>query len=424
MSTPVIEIRKYRLYPKPEQIASLEETLESCRRTWNFLLSKRKQFKVSKFEQDHDIYLRKQSNVHLKRVYSHVLQNVSDRLDKSFVLFYRRLKCEGQLKRKDGMLEGYPRFKSFGRYDSFTYPDAYNGSVKLGISLRKTKIYLSKIGYVPIFVHREPSNGRNKRCTVKREGDKWFAILEYQVADVSKPSIAIPKDPVGLDFGLLSIVATSGGETFKPAIPLKKHLKRLQHLQRSLSRKRKGSKNRRKAIVHLGRFHWKIRSVRSDFNHKLSRSIVSRHDFFTLEDLNVRGMIKNHNLDRSISDAGWNQLSRFIKYKAEREGKQVVLVSPYHTSTDCSRCGYRQEMPLSVRTFHCERCGLEMDRDVNSAHSVLKRGLSEIGVERSESKPMEIGVQSLNRWEIQPIEEVGIVKGPDIHEGGSSHKRF
>src|SRR5437016_2749892 len=355
-----MEIRKYRLYPTKEQSALIESTLETCRKTWNYLLSKRKTGRVSKFDQDHDIFVQKRKNPFLKAVYSHVLQNVSDRLDKSYRAFFKGIARS-------------PKFKAFGRYDSFTYPDAYNGSVKLGISLRKTKIYLSKIGYVPIFVHREPSNGRNKRCTVKREGDKWFAILEYQVADVSKPSIAIPKDPVGLDFGLLSIVATSGGETFKPAIPLKKHLKRLQHLKRSLSRKRKGSKNRRKAIVHLGRFHWKIRSVRSDFNHKLSRSIVSRHDFFTLEDLNVRGMIKNHNLARSISDAGWNQLSRFIKYKAEREGKQVVLVSPYHTSTDCSRCGYRQEMPLSVRTFHCERCGLEMDRDVNSAHSVLKR---------------------------------------------------
>jgi len=308
----------------------------------------------------------------------------------------------------------YPKFKSFGRYDSFTYPDAYNGSVKLGISARKTKMYLSKIGYVPIIVHREASIGKNKRCTIKREGDKWFAVLEYQVTDAPKPSIAIPERPVGLDVGLLNIVATSDGETFKPAIPFKKHLKRLKHLQRCLSRKTKGSKNRRKTIVHLGRLHYKIRSVRSDFNHKLSRSIVSRHDFFALEDLNVKGMVKNHNLACSISDAGWNQLSSYIKYKAERESKEVVFVSPYHTSTDCNRCGYRQTMPLSVRTFHCERCNHETDRDVNSACEVLNRGLQEIGVEHSNSKPVEKGVQSLDHWEIQPFQEAGIVESPDI----------
>src|SRR5881628_3881979 len=128
----MIEIRKYRLYPKPEQVSLLEGTLETCRETWNYLLSKRNEGRVSKFEQDHDIYLQKQKNPSLRSVYSHVLQNVADRLDKSFVSFFRRLKREGLRRRKDTMLEGYPRFKSFGRYDSFTYPDAYNGSVKLG----------------------------------------------------------------------------------------------------------------------------------------------------------------------------------------------------------------------------------------------------------------------------------------------------
>ena len=409
----MIEIRKYRLYPTPEQVSLLEETLETCRKTWNYLLSRRKLFKVSKFQQDHDIYLQKQKYPRLRSVYSHVLQNVADRLDKSFVLYYRRLKRDGLRKRKDGMLEGYPGFKSFARYNSLTYPDAYNGSVKLGTSLRKTKIYLSKIGYVPIIVHKAPSLGKNKRCTVKREGDKWFAVLEYQVADPSKPMIAIPKHPVGLDLGLISIIATSDGETFEPAAPLKKHLKRLQHLQRSVSRKQKGSKNRRKAIVRLGRLHYKIRSIRSDYSHKVSRSIVSGHDFFALEDLNVKGMVKNHNLARSISDVGWYQLSFDIKYKAERESKQVAYVPPNHTSTDCSRCGFRQKMPLSVRTFHCERCGFETDRDVNSACEVLNRGLQEIGVERSNSKPVEKGVQSFNHWEIQPFQEAGIVGSPD-----------
>jgi len=397
----MIEVRKYRLYPTKVQNAVMDETLDTCRTTWNYLLSKRKHGKVSKFEQDHDIYLQKQKNPILRSVYSHVLQNVSDRLDKSLRSFNRGV-------------ARYPKFKSYGRYDSFTYPDAYNGSVKLGTSARKTKMYLSKIGYVPVVVHRESSIGRNKRCTIKREGDKWFAVLEYQVVDASKPSIPIPKNPVGLDVGLLSIVATSDGETFKPAAPLKKHLKRLQHLQRSLSRKRKGSKNRRKAVVRLGRLHYKIRSIRSDFNHKLSRSIVSAHDFFALENLNIKGMVRNHNLARSISDAGWNQLSSFIKYKAERESKQVVLVSPKYTSTDCSRCGSRHEMPLSVRTFHCERCGFETGRDPNSACEILNRGLQEIGVERSNSKPVEKGVQSFNRWEIQPFQEAGIVGRPDV----------
>jgi len=403
----MIEIRKYRLYPTKEQINLLEETLESCRKTWNFLLARRKdRLDKTKFDQDHIIYLQKQKTPSLRLVYSHVLQNVSDRLDKSFRALFKGI-------------ARYPKFKSFGRYDSFTYPDAYNGSVKLGSSTRRTKLYLSKIGYVPVIVHRPSSLGKNKRCTIKREGDKWFAVLENQVSELPESNVVAPKSSIGLDVGLLSVVATSDGETFKPIVPLKKNLKRFRRLQQSVSRKKKGSKSRRKAVQRVSRLHWKIRSIRSDFNHKLSTQLVRAHDFFALEDLNIKAMLKNHSLARSISDVGWNQLVHMLKYKAEREGKKVVFVSPNYTSTDCSRCGFRKEMPLSVRTFHCERCGFETDRDVSSAIGVLNRGLERVGLERPELKPVESGVQSLNRWEIQPHVESGIegVESPDL-EGG------
>jgi len=398
-----MRIRKYRLYPTQEQVLKLEETLETCRKTWNYLLSKRTVGKVSKFDQDHDIFVQKQKNPFLKAVYSHVLQNVSDRLDKSYRSFFKGI-------------AHYPKFKSFGRYDSFTYPDAYNGSVKLGSALRKTKIYLSKIGYVPIVVHREPSIGKNKRCTIKREAGKWFAVLEYQLSDVSESKVSF-ENPVGLDVGLLSVVATSNGETFKPLQPLKKNLKRLKHLQQSVSRKEKGSKNRRKAVQKVANLHWKIGMMRRDFNHKLSTRLVRAHDFFALEDLNVKGMVRNHSLARSIVDAGWNQLARMISYKATRKGKQIVFVYPNHTSTDCSRCGFRKEMPLSVRTFRCEHCNFETDRDVNSAIGVLNRGLESVGTGCAKLKSMESGVQSLNRWEIQPPVEVEISGSPEIYRG-------
>ena len=167
----MMEVRKFRLYPNSEQERLMVDTLESCRKTWNYLLWKRKQSKTSKFEQDHYIYEQKQKYPYLYRVYSHVLQNVSDRLDKSFRSFFKGL-------------SRYPKFKSFGRYDSFTYPDAYNGSVKLGSALKKTKLYLSKIGYVPVVVHRNIPTGKNKTCTIKRESDKWFAVLVCSVVTV------------------------------------------------------------------------------------------------------------------------------------------------------------------------------------------------------------------------------------------------
>jgi putative transposase len=398
-----MQIRKYRLYPTKEQVLKLEETLETCRKTWNYLLSKRKIGRVSKFDQDHDIFVQKQKNPFLKAVYSHILQNVADRLDKSYRSFFK------------GVARA-PKFKSFGRYDSFTYPDAYNGSVKLGSSTRKTKIYLSKIGYVPITVHRDVSIGKNKRCTIKREAGKWFAVLEYQVFDVPEPKVSV-ESPIGLDVGLLSVVATSNGETFKPLQPLKKNLKRLKRLQQSVSRKKKGSKNRRKAVQRVANLHWRIGMMRRDFNHKLSTQLVRAHSFFVLEDLNVKGMVKNHSLARSISDVGWNQLAQFVKYKAERDGKKVVFVAPNYTSTDCSRCGFRKEMPLSVRTFHCERCNFETDRDVNSAIGVLNRGLESVCVDHAKLKPVESGVQSFNSWKIQPLVESGISGSAELQRG-------
>jgi putative transposase len=398
----------------------MESTLETCRRTWNFLLNQRQERREkNRKEQYHSIFEQKQKNPYLKAVYSHVSQNVADRLDKSFKAFFKSI-------------ARYPKFKSFGRYDSFTYPDAYNGSVKLGSALRKTKLYLSKIGYVSVVVHRDIPSGVNKTCTIKRESGKWFAIFTFDTKKEIPKTVDMPKRPVGIDLGLLSVAVTSDGKTVEPLKPLKKNLKKLARLQRSLSRKKKGSQNRRKAREKVSALHWRIGMQRRDALHKLSRSLVRSYDFFVLEDLNIKGMLNNHSLARSISDAGWNQLVQMISYKASREGKQVVSVSPNHTSTDCSRCGFRMEMPLFVRTFHCERCNFEMDRDVNAAIGVLNRGLEQVGLERPELKTVEteplVGRGSSNpnigsppisigksmAIGSQPVEEVG---SPEVYRG-------
>jgi len=365
----LIEVRKFRLYPNAEQQKTMESTLETCRRTWNFLLNQRKERREkSREEQYHSIFEQKQKNPYLKAVYSHVSQNVADRLDKSFKAFFKGI-------------ARYPRFKAFGRYDSFTYPDAYNGSVKLGSALRKTKVYLSKIGYVSVVVHRDTPNGVNKTCTIKRESGKWFAVFVYDTKKEIPKMIDVPKRPIGIDVGLLSVVATSDGKTVEPLKPLKKNLKKLARLQRSLSRKKKGSQNRRKARAKVSALHWKIGMQRRDFWHKLTSKIADKYDFVVVEDLQIQNMLKNHSLARSISDAGWNIGLSMLPYKLERKGKRFVKVSPNHTSTDCSRCGFRMEMPLSVRTFCCERCNLKMDRDVNSAIGILKRGFEQVGLD-------------------------------------------
>lgn len=386
--------RKYRLYPTQQQIALFEDTLETCRRTWNFLLNQRKERREkNRKEQYHSIFEQKQKNQYLKAVYSHVSQNVADRLDKSFKAFFKGI-------------ARYPRFKKFGRYDSFTYPDAYNGSVKLGSALRKTKLYLSKIGYVSVVVHRDIPSGTNKTCTIKREADKWFAVLVYQVQDVVS-KIVVPKNPVGIDLGLISLVTTSRDEHFDAPKPLQKNLKRLKHLQRSLSRKvgakkgQKKSNNYRKAQSRLANLHWKIGMQRRDALHKLTYRIANKCDFVSVEDLQICNMLKNHSLARSISDASWGTILQMLQYKVERRGNRFVKVPPQYTSTTCSHCGLRKKsMPLSVRVFVCEHCGYTTDRDTNASQKIEKLGLV-----KSEVKPMESGVQHFG---VQPLVEVGI----------------
>ncbi|HVH15066.1 MAG TPA: transposase [Candidatus Angelobacter sp.] len=229
-------------------------------------------------EQYHSIYEQKQKLPYLRDAYSHVLQNVADRLDKSYKAFFK-----GNAR--------YPRFKRHSCYNSFTYPDAYNGSVKLGSALRKTKLYLSMLGYVRVIVHRDVPTGEKDRdrttreifgpktCTIKNESDKWFAILTYNTRKTPPVTIEKPERLVGIDLGLINAIATSDCHKIPPLRPLRQNEKRLKRLQRSLSRKKKGSKNREKARLLVSRLYWSIGMQRANSVHTVTRRIVDLHDF-------------------------------------------------------------------------------------------------------------------------------------------------
>ena len=399
----MIEIRKYRIYPTPEQERTLAEQLETCRRLWNRVLAERKgtwqneHRTVNRFEQKRQLTVDKKSNEYLRNVYSHVTQDVILRLERAYQAFFRKS-------------ARYPKFKKYGCYDSITYPDAYNGSVKLGIN--RKKIYLSKVGYVPILVHRDPSEGKNKRCTVKREGAEWYVVLEYEVPDVEPSGLPI-EHPVGIDLGLKALIATSDGWHVKPPKPLRAHEKRLKHLQREVSRKKKkGSQNRIKAIEKMAKQSRVVARTRRDFNHKLSRNIADKYDFVAREDLKIRNMVRNHCLAKSIHDAGWNQLGGFIDYKVERKGNQSVQVPAPGTTMECCVCKHSQEMPLDVRIYSCPACGNTIDRDDNAARNILERGWVQVGEDIANLKPVESGVQPSRTTDLaSTLCEAGTVPG-------------
>jgi putative transposase len=181
-----------------------------------------------------------------------------------------------------------------------------------------------------------------------------------------------------LDVGLNTFVTTSGGEKIDGISPFRESEKRLAVLQRRASRKQKGSQNWKKAMRKVALCHEKIANQRRDFQHKLSRSLVDEYDLIAVEDLNVRGMVKNHHLAKSISDAAWSEFFRQLEYKAAWAGKTFVKIDRWEpTSKTCSSCGFKNgDMPLSVREWDCPKCGAHHDRDINAAINIKAAGLN------------------------------------------------
>ena len=353
---------KFRMYPNKQQEASLDLTLDTCRYLYNQALADRKnayeQERISRTYEDQAARLvAEKKDGNFKGVFSQVLQDVLRRLDKSFKSFFRRV--------KNGETPGYPRFKGKGWYKSFTYP-------QVGFKLDGSKLTLSKIGSIRIFKHREVE-GKIKTCTIKKDNlGHWYAILVSEVEDVSPIE---PKTAIGVDVGLKSLVALSTGDTIQYPQYYIQAEEKLAVAQRNFSRKKSGSANRLKAKAKVAKLHQKIQHHRDEFLHQVSRMIVDSADLIVFENLNISGMLKNHNLAKHIQDHAWGKLIQFAQSKAAKAGKMVELVDARYTSQKCSQCGIMVPKTLADRTHLCPNCGLEMDRDINASLNIRTLGL-------------------------------------------------
>jgi putative transposase len=255
-------------------------------------------------------------------------------------------------------------------YDSFTFPQS-------GFAIESGKLKLSKIGKVKIKLHR-PIEGKIKTCTIRRSSTgKWYACLSVECEAQSKPS---SQEAIGVDVGLKEFAVLSNGEAIANPKFFRKEEKRLAKVQRKLSAEKKGSperRKRRKVVTHL---YERIANKRREFAHQESRKLVNRFGVIVFEKLNLRGMLKNHCLAKSIADAAWSQLATLTSYKAENAGRRAVQVNPRNTSQMCSGCGEIVEKDLSVRIHHCRGCGLVIDRDHNAAINILRLGLQSLGL--------------------------------------------
>ena len=367
----MLKTYKYRLYPTRKQTEKLEWTLETCRILYNSCLVDRNRHyeetkkSLSRIDQQKILVQDKKNIEYLKSIHSQVLQDVLFRVEKAYKNFFRRLKD------KSGKA-GYPRFKNQGRYDSITYTQS-------GFEIIDGKLKLSKIGHIKLKQHRQ-IDGIIKTCNIKKEIDRWYVCFSVEYTPKVKP---LPSRQVGIDVGIKSFAVLSDGKVINNPKYLIYSEERLIKKQRRLSNKTKGSNNRKKAKVSVARLHKKVSNQRKDFQHKLSRQIVDNYGYIKVEDLQIKNMVKNHKLAKSISDAGWGQFVSFLTYKAEEAGCYVEKVNPRNTSKECSVCGYvYKDMTLSVRKWTCPVCHTVHDRDVNAA--VVTENRKTIGKELAE----------------------------------------
>ena len=359
---------QYRLLPSKHQRTLLDNTLELCRWVYNETLATRKnaweqeQKPLTRYYTTKMLPVWKEGKPELSQVYSQVLQEVCARVDLAFSSFFRRVKT--------GEKPGYPRFRGYGRYDSFTYPQT-------GFELLDNGLQLSKIGIVKIIIHR-PIRGNIKTLNIRRDRvGNWYACFSCEVETDPLPA---SEKAVGVDVGLESFATLSNnGEKIPNPRFFRKDEKALARVQRKLSKVEKGTPEREKRRKAVARIYQRIANRRKDFAHKLSRSLVNEYGIIALEKLNGKNMLKNHHLAKSISDAAWNQLVQYVTYKAEYADREVVLVDPRNTSKRCSRCGTLVEKSLAVRVHSCPVCGLEIDRDENAAINILALGLQCLG---------------------------------------------
>jgi putative transposase len=369
-------------------------TLELLRRHWNFALGQRLDWlrrtrcqidrcsiisepigeipsKVDYYTQQSDLKQTKVLFPDYKNIWSESQQVNLQRLNKAWERWL--------FPDKSGKRGGRPKFKKTGELRSFVYPRI--NCPKAGAHLSDGVLKLSKIGEMPVIMHRPLPDGFSlKTCTIVHKADGWYCCISMQNETVPEPMpLDEVKSAVGVDVGLKEFLTTSDGE----AVPIQQTYRKTQsHLarqQRKLARKEKGSNRSNRQKNKIARIHQRIGRIRENFHYNTAHKLVRNYDLIAVEDLNIKGLARTR-LSKSILDAAWGRFITILDAVAVKCGVRVVKVSPYSTSQDCSGCGAKVPKTLSIRLHECHRCGLQMDRDENAARNILDRALNELGL--------------------------------------------
>ncbi|HAX79573.1 MAG TPA: transposase [Cyanobacteria bacterium UBA11372] len=362
---------KVRIYPTSEQSQKLSQVMGCARWWWNYALNLCNQTYKETGKGLTQIALNKflpklkksEETAWLGECYSQVLQSTTLNLTKAFKNFFeKRAK--------------YPRFKSYYGRQSAQYPQ--------NCQVVEKGVKVPQVGVIKASIHRL-FDGQLKTVTItKTPTGKYYASLLFDT-EQEVPEAVVTGKVVGIDLGIKDFCITHDGEkTSKYANPkhIKKHERNLARKQRQLARKKKGSKSREKARKLVAIVHERISNARQDFLHKLSRKIVNDNQVVVVENLNVKGMVRNHNLAKAISDVGWGMFVNFLDYKLhQKRGLLVEIDRFFPSSKTCSNCLYQMsEMPLEVREWTCPSCGTHHDRDENASKNIRAEGIRQLSV--------------------------------------------
>lgn len=369
---------KYRLCPTESQKILIDKHINACRFVYNLALETKSyaysthRVNISAFELMRQVTELKRDYEWLNEVDSQALQQSIHNLDTAFSSFFK------------GKAQ-YPNFKKKNSIVSFKN---HHGK---DVKIVGDRISICKFRDGIKFVQDRPLIGKIKSYTVSRTPTgKYFISLSV---DDSKelPKQQPVKQALGIDLGLSHFIITSDGIKIDNPKYFKKSLSKLKFMQRQVSKKKKGSGNRKKAQFKVAIQHEKIANQRKDFLHKLSTKLISENQALCFEDLNVKGMIKNHNLAQSISDAGWSMFVEMCKYKAQWKGKHILHIPTFEPSSKiCSSCGHtKKDLKLSDREWTCI-CGIHHDRDINAAINIKNYCMKNISGEVHRKKPVEL----------------------------------
>jgi len=372
---------KYRLNPTEALTEMLLHHVDTCRQLYNhilYLLNDAEEI-PARYEVQGKLPALKSRWEELGDAHSKVLQMVVKRVYDNL----STLKAQ----KENGRSVGKLKWKPPREYRSITYNQS---GFKLKNTSGRPVLWLSKIGEIPIHLHREiPENAIIKQVTVKQEPTgEWYATFGI---DVDEDTPEIPEKPeqvVGIDVGILTYVHDTDGYAIESP-DFSEERERLERARRGLSRKKHGSANWEKQRQVVAERHADLKRKRRDFLHKLSNYYATEYGLVAVEDLDAKGLVELPGNSRNRAGAAWGTFLRMLEYKCEREGTHFVAVDPKDTTKECASCGVKTDKPLWVREHSCPSCGFEADRDANAAWNILSRGLEEVGVVHSESTSSE-----------------------------------